>query len=322
LFSLNCTPCKNPGPGGVCSYPVIVKNMVDPSDLGGANPLTLFTINVTPDATGLAAKNPNRTKFIPHAPYFPAFLKSITDEEISGTKEVVFETIPQQAPPKVPAYHTIDGKQFDGEVGEVVLLNRAEEWKIVNKSFGPQISHPFHIHINPFQVTEVFDPNEALLNPRTGKPYTDSAGKPLNDKHTNLPAVKYVFWKDSLLAGQCYLDPGNPKSWRPMTWMPAKPGRPAGCVPTPMPFDDDNIWWDVFPIPSGYGPKVKGTDGKKTPINYNGKPIQVPGYFKLRSRFVDFPGFYVIHCHILAHEDRGMMTIVEVAPARTPYSHH
>jgi FtsP/CotA-like multicopper oxidase with cupredoxin domain len=57
-------------------------------------------------------------------------------------------------------------------------------------------------------------------------------------------------------------------------------------------------------------------------LNAAGQPIQVPGYFKMRSRFVDYPGQYVIHCHILAHEDRGMMTIVEVAPLRTPYSHH
>ena len=29
-----------------------------------------------------------------------------------------------------------------------------------------------------------------------------------------------------------------------------------------------------------------------------------------------------IHCHILAHEDRGMMTVVEVAPSQSPCSHH
>jgi FtsP/CotA-like multicopper oxidase with cupredoxin domain len=34
----------------------------------------------------------------------------------------------------------------------------------------------------------------------------------------------------------------------------------------------------------------------------------------MRSRFVDYPGLWVIHCHILAHEDRGMMTIVQVLP--------
>ena len=49
--------------------------------------------------------------------------------------------------------------------------------------------------------------------------------------------------------------------------------------------------------------------------------ILVPGYFKMRSRFVDYSGQYVIHCHILAHEDRGMMTIVEVVPFTTAYSH-
>jgi FtsP/CotA-like multicopper oxidase with cupredoxin domain len=48
----------------------------------------------------------------------------------------------------------------------------------------------------------------------------------------------------------------------------------------------------------------------------------IPGYFKMRSRFVDFSGYYVIHCHILAHEDRGMMTVVEVAPLASPYAHH
>jgi FtsP/CotA-like multicopper oxidase with cupredoxin domain len=47
----------------------------------------------------------------------------------------------------------------------------------------------------------------------------------------------------------------------------------------------------------------------------------VPGYFKMRSRFADYSGQYVMHCHILAHEDRGMMSVVEVVPFTTPYSH-
>jgi FtsP/CotA-like multicopper oxidase with cupredoxin domain len=29
-----------------------------------------------------------------------------------------------------------------------------------------------------------------------------------------------------------------------------------------------------------------------------------------------------MHCHILAHEDRGMMTIVQVAPYKPPVTHH
>ena len=51
--------------------------------------------------------------------------------------------------------------------------------------------------------------------------------------------------------------------------------------------------------------------------------VTIPGYFTMRSRFVDFTGQYVLHCHILAHEDRGMMQLVEVAPLLTsPFTHH
>ena len=55
--------------------------------------------------------------------------------------------------------------------------------------------------------------------------------------------------------------------------------------------------------------------------NQRQSEYRVPGYFKMRSRFVDFAGQYVLHCHILAHEDRGMMTVVEVVPFTTAYSH-
>ena len=34
-----------------------------------------------------------------------------------------------------------------------------------------------------------------------------------------------------------------------------------------------------------------------------------------RSRFPDYLGEYVNHCHILLHEDNGMMQLVEVVPA-------
>jgi hypothetical protein len=42
----------------------------------------------------------------------------------------------------------------------------------------------------------------------------------------------------------------------------------------------------------------------------------------MRSRFVDYPGFYALHCHILAHEDCGMMTVVSVHPVGPPFQHH
>jgi FtsP/CotA-like multicopper oxidase with cupredoxin domain len=86
----------------------------------------------------------------------------------------VFATGSPGGPP-TPAQQTIDGKEFDGEVGEVVLLDKVEEWKIENASFATTVSHPFHIHINPFQIVEVFSPNLPLIDPKTGK-------QPINPK--------------------------------------------------------------------------------------------------------------------------------------------
>ena len=287
LVKAPTTPCTNPSD---CS--VMVKNEVDPQDLTSASPLTLLSVNITGQPVDPKS---NAGNFIPNAPYFPPFLKDIGKDEVTGTKTLLFAAGPPGGTPN-PAQQTIDGKKFDGEVGAVVLLNKVEEWKIMNATYAAPISHPFHIHINPFQIVEVFDPNQIL---------TDKNGKPVIDPISKKPVNKYVFQGGiHLLPGQCYLDPfAAPDTWKP-----------CGLEPV----NKNGIWWDVFPIPSGRTvTTVKMDPNTKNPVTVN-----VPGYFKMRSRFVDYPGFYVLHCHILAHEDRGMMTIVEVTPVRTPYSHH
>ena len=80
--------------------------------------------------------------------------------------------------------HTINGHKFDGNVGEVIMLNTVEEWKIdqqdrqrrpcktaKSSTTDPPgvVDHPFHIHINPFQIVEFFDPNEVLPGTSTYK---------------------------------------------------------------------------------------------------------------------------------------------------------
>jgi Multicopper oxidase len=32
------------------------------------------------------------------------------------------------------------------------------------------------------------------------------------------------------------------------------------------------------------------------------------------SNFVDYPGKFVEHCHVVSHEDLGMMSAIEVIP--------
>jgi FtsP/CotA-like multicopper oxidase with cupredoxin domain len=104
----------------------------------------------------------------------------------------------------------IDGQAFDpNRVDQFADLGATEEWTVNNAS---ALFHPFHIHINPYQVTKV-----------NGQPYE---------------ALSYE---------------------------------------------------DTTPVPP------------------NG------GSITFRTRLLDFPGTWVYHCHILGHEDGGMMGIIQVS---------
>src|SRR6266404_8161731 len=164
LVKAPTSACANPSD---CS--VMVKNEVDPQDLAVAKPLTLLSINISGQPVDPKS---NAGSFIPNAPYFPPFLKDIGKDEVTGTKTLLFAAGPPGGTPN-PAQQMIDGKKFDGEVGAVVLLNKVEEWKIMNATYAAPISHPFHIHINPFQIVEVFDPNQPLIDPKTGQPRSE-----------------------------------------------------------------------------------------------------------------------------------------------------
>jgi FtsP/CotA-like multicopper oxidase with cupredoxin domain len=138
-----------------------------------------------------------------------------------------------------PPHFMINDKQFE-ETGSIVdqcmPLNGLQDWVLENYT-SPL--HPFHIHINPFQVVSIETPAQPAATPPT-------------------PATLY------------------------------KP-------------PDNRLWQDVIALPPAYIPK-------------DGSPI-VPGRITIRQRYVDFTGTFVLHCHILAHEDRGMMQLVRIVPA-------
>ena len=131
----------------------------------------------------------------------------------------------------------IDGKVFDASKGSTTkqefALNTAAE--LVLENYWNSSIHPFHIHVNPFQVVEIFDPNNA--------------------------------------SGQQLIKMKEPYIWR-----------------------------DTIAIPASIGTVANPT----------------PGYVKIRSKFVDFTGTFVLHCHILDHEDRGMMQEVLVYDPNKP----
>jgi len=211
-------------------------------------------------------------------PPFPEFLRDIEPAEIHLRRDVTFDTEAFNAngertpgfarggfPRLAASKHTIDGLQFQNNViNKVMLLDTSEEWTLINttqvltvplppkKEPAPLIpfGHPFHIHVNPFQVVEIFDPV---------------------------------------------------------------------TMEKPQVFEKDFIWYDTIAIPPAYNFLP---DAKTPRLDKNGKQVFVPGYVKIRSRFLDFTGMFVLHCHILGHEDRGMMQLVEVVSNKTLMEHY
>jgi FtsP/CotA-like multicopper oxidase with cupredoxin domain len=263
------------------------------------------------------------------APDQPKFLADITDEEWRDSnyakKEFIFDSLagPSQH------QHTINGRQFDDKSGAAdvpVVLGNVEEWTIKNTTIKGDlpsyIDHPFHIHINPFQITEVFDPNENLVDPKTGKLEAQIE----NGKTIAVP--RYVMDKAVLdeqrkdpgrypfASRQCFLDPKNKETWSVAGACPQLPQ--SNLIWPPQ---SHLMWWDVFAIPSG---RDSGLPPRGVVVNGETKKVPdiIPGYFKMRSRFVDYQGTYVMHCHILIHEDRGMMFTVNVIPQPTLMVHH
>lgn len=81
---------------------------------------------------------------------------SIRDEEITGTRELVFRigdvSKVQSDSSAIMRTFTIDDSPFNHDVVNItVQAGDVEEWTIRNESRG---YHPFHIHINEFQVVE------------------------------------------------------------------------------------------------------------------------------------------------------------------------
>jgi FtsP/CotA-like multicopper oxidase with cupredoxin domain len=110
-------------------------------------------------------------------------------------------------------------------------LDQTQLWKVSNRSVD-SINHPFHIHVNPFQVLRV-------VFPRASDP-------------------NIAFYQEVNAAAAN----GNP------------------------------YWMDVFPLPLSSG--------------------STEGYIVIRQQYDDFTGSFVMHCHILGHEERGMMALIRI----------
>jgi FtsP/CotA-like multicopper oxidase with cupredoxin domain len=249
--------------GGVCSDPAL-------STCGTSQKEILLTVSVE----GPKLDNPMPFVSYQRFPEFPKFLSDIPASDVLVRRSLTFQDVPGVG-------LQINGQQFnDNKINQSILLNAVEEWKIANLDNDKE--HPFHIHINPFQIVEINQPNSP----------------------------------------SCKGSMDDPASFDQCT------------VKLPQPW----VWWDTFAIPAGKQADITAQCPKGTVASCPEKlqpytqcrtrqgstkcTESIPGWFKMRSRFVDFTGTYVLHCHILTHEDRGMMQLIEVVPDETLYTHH
>ena len=136
-----------------------------------------------------------------------------------------------------------DFKPFDPKrVDRKLKLGDAEEWTLQSYFVG----HPFHIHVNPFQIVKILDPNGKDVSADTAEDCVIKDEKKICDPQ--YPGLKGV-WKDTL-------------------WVK---GTPFGSQP-----------------PTGVYTIV------------------------VRTRYQRYIGDFVLHCHILDHEDQGMMQRISI----------
>ena len=85
-----------------------------------------------------------------------------------------------------------------------------------------------------------------------------------------------------------------------------------------------------FQVTQSYDPVVRlrtepdmwGEDNANVPapLMAANENVIEPGTLSMRTRFLDYTGLYVMHCHRLNHEDNGLMSLINVIPAISTYA--
>ncbi len=109
--------------------------LVDDAATGPAHTLARVVVKGQPVRMAL----PTPQELAPLAPFKP-----IEDAEITGQQQAVFSIDTSVTPPR----YLINGKPFDPDHPRILPLGAAEEWTVSSLNFN----HPFHIHVNPFQL--------------------------------------------------------------------------------------------------------------------------------------------------------------------------
>jgi FtsP/CotA-like multicopper oxidase with cupredoxin domain len=170
--------------------------------------------------------------FAPHEP--------IPASAVSGQQSLVFSI--DGTPPDLRFGVNHQGYSPD-RIDRLVQLDEVDDWTLQSISLA---GHPFHIHVNPFQVVDVlkYDPARKVWG--------------------SLFALSY---------DECLKE---------------EKGDPQYC-------DQKDVFRDTLFV----------KPGDSTGVDYR---------VIVRTRYERYIGDFVLHCHILDHEDFGMMQNVRIAP--------
>ena len=167
----------------------------------------------------------------------------IQDSEVKGKQDLAFFIDTNGGPVKFEVSNTLGAafapKPYDpSRIDRSLTLGGVDEWTLQSHF----VSHPFHIHVNPFQIVKILDPNGKDVSVPGA---VDNSGGTVDPQYPGLKGV----WKDTL--------------------------------------------WAKSLIPPNAVPKGLYT-------------------ITVRTRYQRYIGEYVLHCHILDHEDQGMMQNVSI----------
>ena len=158
------------------------------------------------------------SSFVPHA--------DIADGEVKGK-----QTLRLAINVSKGLAFEIDSRSYDPKrIDRTLALGSVDEWTLTSDN-NPPVGHPFHIHVNPFQIVRILDPG--------GNDVSGSGEKSDPQSDPQYAALKGI-WRDTLFV---------------------KP-------------------------------------------NYQ---------VVVRMRYRRYIGDFVLHCHILDHEDQGMMQNIRIA---------
>lgn len=237
-----------------------------------AGPAPFLTVCVDPSLGPKPMAFPNPTQWFP----LPYFLQNIPPQPTQTTVAFSMEGSSTGTPTN---NFFIDGVQYCPDcANKTMTLNAAQEWIITNDS-PPQ--HPFHIHTNPHQLVE----QGSMLN-----------GQPVPFKTYTSPV-----WEDTIALPAVTKASNQQGCWN----LPAGPiaSNTAAQTQCPKVCTAQKTTWN--------GNWVTTVPGQMS-VCQCCPPDGTPGYVRIRQLPIDFTGEFVLHCHILGHEDRGMMQNVQV----------